>query len=89
MLLLKCSADQVQDAVFELLRWTEGSFAFDAVDAGDITPGIADVALVAAELVSEGQRRMQTWPDLVAGLPAPATVLALNTAATKTSPSHL
>lgn len=72
--LVPVAREQVTDAVFELLRWSEGAFSF-GTDAPE--PGPADVALPVTELVAEGQRRLAAWPALIVRVPAPSTVLAL------------
>jgi len=73
----RVARDQVTDAVFELLRWPQGAFTFsDGAPPADP----ADVELAVADLVTEGQRRLEGWPALTARVPAPSTVLALTTA---------
>jgi len=73
----RVARDQVTDAVFELLRWPQGAFTFSD-EAPPADP--ADVELAVADLVTEGQRRLEGWPALTARVPAPSTVLALTTA---------
>ncbi|GAC1611874.1 MAG: hypothetical protein NVS3B26_29090 [Mycobacteriales bacterium] len=66
------AAEQAADAVFDLLRWPEGEFAF-MVDEPD--PDDLGAALSVDEVVAEGQRRMQAWAEAV--LPPAGAVLAL------------
>ena len=73
----RVARDQVTDAVFELLRWPQGAFTFSD-EAPPADP--ADVEMAVADLVTEGQRRLEGWPALTARVPAPSTVLALTTA---------
>ncbi|MCU1589478.1 MAG: hypothetical protein JWP11_734, partial [Frankiales bacterium] len=71
------AAEQASDAVFELLRWPEGEFAF-VVDEAD--PDDLGATVAVEDVVAEGQRRMQTWAeadmpladDVVSLTPAPA-----------------
>jgi len=66
---------QVADAVFELLRWPEGGFAFSSeLPAEDP----AEVEVPVQDLVAEGQHRLEGWPALTERVPAPSTVLALS-----------
>ncbi len=67
--------DQVTDAVFELLRWSDGRFTFHA-DAP--APGPAEVALAADDVVAEGRRRLAAWSALAARLPTATSVLMLS-----------
>ena len=68
------AADQATDAVCELLRWDAGTFSF-MVGEGD--PDGLTLSLNAEELVAEGHRRMQVWPNLTSYIPSPDTVLRL------------
>jgi hypothetical protein len=54
------AAEQASDAVFDLLRWPDGEFAFvvDETDPDDLGATVA-----VEDVVAEGQRRMQTWAD--------------------------
>src|SRR3954471_6740483 len=71
------AAEQAADAVFELLRWPDGEFAF-VVDESD--PDDLGAAVAVEDVVAEGQRRLQTWAesdmplsdDVVSLTPAPA-----------------
>jgi hypothetical protein len=68
------AADQATDAVCELLRWNAGTFSFMV---GEADPDGLTLALHAEELVAEGHRRMQVWPNLTSYIPSPDTVLRL------------
>jgi hypothetical protein len=70
----RLAADQVTDAVCELLRWSAGTFSFLI---GDPDPEGLDLELSAEELVAEGERRMQVWPSLTTHIPSSDTVLRL------------
>ena len=71
------ATEQATDAVFSLLRWSDGEFAFviDEPDPDDLG------ALVPVEqVVTEGQRRITAWAAMVESVPPPDAVVALNTA---------
>ena len=70
----RLAADQVTDAVCELLRWSAGTFSFLV---GDPDPEGLELELSAEELVAEGERRMQVWPSLTTHIPSSDTVLRL------------
>jgi hypothetical protein len=72
----RLASEQATDAVFELLRWEAGEFAF-VVDEGD--PDDVGAALNVEEIVAEGRRRIDTWAKLVEKVPsveAPVTMAA-------------
>jgi hypothetical protein len=55
--------EQIQDAVFELMRQSDGSFAFEAMEPGE--DGAAPRITVSTEqLVSEGTRRLREWEEI-------------------------
>src|SRR5689334_357662 len=66
------AAEQAADAVFELLRWPDGEFAFvvDELDPDDLGASVS-----VEDVVAEGQRRMQTWAE--ADMPAAEAVVSL------------
>jgi hypothetical protein len=66
------AAEQATDAVFDLLRWPDGEFAF-VVDEGD--PDDLGATVAVEDVVAEGQRRMQTWAE--AEMPASDAVISL------------
>ncbi len=69
------AAEQATDAVFSLLRWEDGEFAF-VVDESD--PDDLGAALPVDEVVTEGQRRLTAWTALVEQVPAPDSVVVVN-----------
>ncbi|WP_346925622.1 DUF4388 domain-containing protein [uncultured Arthrobacter sp.] len=71
------AAEQVNDAVFSMLRWTEGEFAF-VVDETD--PDDLGATVPVEEVVAEGQRRLEAWATLVEEVPAPDAVVTVNAA---------
>ena len=71
------AAEQATDAVFSLLRWADGEFAF-VVDESD--PDDLGASLPVDEVVAEGQRRLTAWAELVEQVPAPDAVVTVNAA---------
>lgn len=69
------AVEQASDAVFDLLRWPDGEFAF-VVDEAD--PDDLGAAVAVEDVVAEGQRRMQTWAE--ADMPARDAVISLSAA---------
>ena len=75
--LSQVAAEQAADAVFDLLRWPDGDFAF-VVDEPD--PDDLGASLSVEEIVAEGHRRIDTWgsanvprsTDVVTLVPLPA-----------------
>jgi hypothetical protein len=66
--------EQVLDAVFELLRWPSGHFAF-ALDEPAVA--LTDAHVTALDAIAEAQQRLAGWPELTQRLPGPETVLTL------------
>ncbi|HUG84819.1 MAG TPA: DUF4388 domain-containing protein, partial [Euzebya sp.] len=64
--------DQIVDAVFDLSRWSDGTFAFDA-QMGAVQ-GTAP-AIPANEVLEAVAARIAEWDGIVAQLPSPASVL--------------
>jgi hypothetical protein len=69
------AAEQITDAVFDLLRWPDGEFAF-VMDDGD--PDDLGAALPVDDLVAEGRRRLEAWPRIAEQVPAADAVVRLN-----------
>ncbi len=68
------AAEQAVDAVFDLLRWTEGEFAFVA-DEPD--PDDLGASLTVEQVVTEARRRLDAWPSLAAVVPSPDSVVTV------------
>lgn len=71
------AGEQAHDAVFSLLRWPEGEFAF-VVDEPD--PDDLGASLAVEAVVTEGRRRLDAWPALVEKVPASDAVVSVNPA---------
>ena len=68
------AAEQATDAVFELLRWPDGDFAF-VVDEAD--PDDLGAALQVEDVVSEGRRRLEAWAALAEKVPSSTAIVSL------------
>ena len=68
------AAEQATDAVFDLLRWPDGEFAF-VVD--EVDPDELGATLTVEEIVAEARRRMETWD--ASSVPAADAVVSLVT----------
>jgi hypothetical protein len=73
-LLRQAATDQTVDAVFDLLRWTDGAFSFDltASDVDDV-----GISLDHTKVLAEAQARSQAWAHLESLVPSPDSVLAV------------
>ena len=67
-------AEQAVDAVFDLLRWTEGDFSFTVDEPG---PDDVGFALGVEPLVNDARSRLESWDRACRVIPSPETVLAL------------
>lgn len=55
---------QVVDAVFDLLRWDEGTFSFDVHAPLIRADAIGQVTWPVKEVLAEAQQRLDDWPDI-------------------------
>lgn len=65
--------EQATDAVFDLLRWSRGDFAF----VEDANPDDLGVSLNVEEVIAEGRRRMEEWEALTKAVPSPDAVVSV------------
>jgi hypothetical protein len=68
------AAEQASDAVFELLRWPNGEFAF-VVDEED--PDEVGASLPVEDVVAEANRRLTAWQDLADRVPSLDAVVSI------------
>ncbi|MPZ72768.1 MAG: DUF4388 domain-containing protein, partial [Nitriliruptorales bacterium] len=65
--------EQVIDAVFELMRLTEGRFSYDPAE-----PGLSrGVTLGVVEVVGEANRRLDEWQSISRSIASPDAVVAM------------
>lgn len=62
--------DQITDAVFDLSRWSDGTFAFDNQAVGDVI-----AVTSAADVLGTVQQRLSEWEGFSANVPADDAVL--------------
>jgi hypothetical protein len=67
-------AEQVVDAVFDLLRWSEGDFSFTVDEPG---PDDVGFSLGVEPVVNDARSRLESWDHACRIVPSPETVLAL------------
>lgn len=63
---------QVQEAMFELVRWTEGHFRFEETPPFD--PGPVRIRIATESLLLEAMRRVDEWSEMASGAPDTAVV---------------
>jgi hypothetical protein len=63
---------QVQEAMFELVRWTEGHFRFEETPPFD--PGPIRIRIATESLLLEAMRRVDEWSEMASGAPDTAIV---------------
>jgi hypothetical protein len=68
------AGEQVVDAVFDLLRWSRGDFAFGMDEAN---PDDVGIALPADQVIAEATRRRQVWDSVSRVIPSPDVVLVM------------
>ncbi len=73
-LLRRAATDQSVDAVFDLLRWRNGDFAF-VVD--ETNPDDVGVTLSVESVLADTEARRVTWETVSAVVPSPRAVLAM------------
>lgn len=73
-LLRQAATDQTVDAVFDLLRWREGDFAFVLDEAN---PDDVGVSLSVESVLADTEARRSSWESVSQVVPSPSTVLAM------------
>jgi len=76
-MLRELAVEQATDAVFDLLRWPDGEFAF-VVDEPD--PDDLGAVLPVEEVVAEGRRRLEHWQSLADAVASPDAVVTVTAA---------
>jgi hypothetical protein len=67
-------AEQIVDAVFDLLRWSEGDFSFTVDEPG---PDDVGISFGVEPVVNDARSRLDSWDHACRVVPSPETVLAL------------
>ena len=66
--------EHLVDTVFDLLRWPDGSFAFEMDQAN---PDDVGVLQSPEDAVTEARRRLEDWSKVAETVPSPSTVLTV------------
>ncbi|MDP9021854.1 MAG: DUF4388 domain-containing protein, partial [Actinomycetota bacterium] len=66
--------EQIQDAVFDLMRWSDGQFAFES--ALDLDEPIG-LTVTVENLIMEGSRRLEEWDAVRKKIPGLEAVVAM------------
>jgi hypothetical protein len=66
--------EQATDAVFDLLRWNRGDFAFQSEEPN---PDDLGVSLNVEEVITEGRLRLEQWESLTKTVPGPDAVVGV------------
>ncbi len=66
--------EQATDAVFDLLRWSQGDFAFETDEAN---PDDLGIALAVEDIIAEARRRLETWEALSSIVPSADVIVSL------------
>lgn len=69
--------EQVQDAVFDLMRWADGSFAFDTEGEGAVVEEPIELSASVENLIMEGSRRLEEWQSISRKIPSTEAVVAM------------
>ena len=72
-------SEHLVDTVFDLLRWPDGSFAFEMDQAN---PDDVGVLQSPEDAVTEARRRLEDWSKVAETVPSPSTVLTVALAPT-------
>lgn len=67
---------QLEEEIWSLFAWSEGTFAFEAVEPGKL--GDAIVSIDIEPLILEGTRRHDEWRQIIQVIPTDAMVLQVN-----------
>jgi hypothetical protein len=73
-LLRRAATDQSVDAVFDLLRWRNGDFAF-VVD--ETNPDDVGITLAVEKVLADSESRQTSWETVSQVVPSPRAVLAM------------
>jgi hypothetical protein len=69
--------EQVQDAVFDLMRWSDGSFSFDTTSPDAKVTEPIQLAVSVENLIMEGSRRLEEWEQVRRKVPSLHAIVAM------------
>lgn len=73
-MLQAAASDQILDAVFDLMRWTDGEFTFDLAAEN---PDDVGVAAEVSGIIEESRAREAAWIDVSTIIPSPDSILSV------------
>jgi len=71
-------SDQIQDTIFDLMRWDEGDFDFEAMP--EVVEEDIGLAVSIENVVMEGSRRLEEWTRIKKKIPSTDVVFKMATA---------
>ncbi|TLM92971.1 MAG: DUF4388 domain-containing protein, partial [Actinobacteria bacterium] len=71
-------SDQIQDTIFDLMRWDEGDFDFEAMP--DVVDEDIGLSVSMENVVMEGSRRLEEWSRIKKKIPSTDVVFKMATA---------
>lgn len=71
-------SDQIQDTIFDLMRWDEGDFDFEAMP--EVVEEDIGLAVSIENVVMEGSRRLEEWTRIKKKIPSSDVVFKMATA---------
>jgi hypothetical protein len=69
--------EQVQDAVFDLMRWSDGNFQFDTDGDDAVIEEPTELAVSVENLIMEGSRRLEEWDSVRKKIPSMDATVAM------------
>ena len=69
--------EQIQDAVFDLMRWHDGSFHFTTDGPAATIDEDIQLAVSVENLVMEGSRRLEEWDSVQRKVPSTSSVVSM------------
>lgn len=69
--------EQVQDAVFDLMRWSDGNFQFDTDGDDAVIDEPTELVVSVENLIMEGSRRLEEWDAVRKKIPSMDATVAM------------
>ncbi|MDX1659325.1 MAG: DUF4388 domain-containing protein [Nitriliruptorales bacterium] len=69
--------EQIQDAIFDLMRWDDGNFSFDSESDEATVDEPIELSVTVENLIMEGSRRLEEWENVKKKIPSMDAVVAM------------
>ena len=69
--------EQIQDAIFDLMRWDDGNFSFDSESDDATVDEPIELSVTVENLIMEGSRRLEEWENVKKKIPSMDAVVAM------------